>query len=202
MAAHAVDRLIHAAAVTAGPERDAADPGGIAEINLVGTIRALEAARERGLKRVVHVGTGAVYGDLGVVPGNLLDEASDLPRPVGMYPIASTPRSARSATGRAMGHGHRRRPPRDGIRPLEYETARRPMACRQTVRLAIRGEEARILRSKQRDWIWTGRRRRPDRAPRCAAAREPGVSRRHRHAWTSRLVQRLVAAYRGSGTAS
>jgi nucleoside-diphosphate-sugar epimerase len=158
MAAHAVDRLIHAAAVTAGSERDAADPGGIAEINLVGTIRALEAARERGLRRVVHVGTGAVYGDLGIVPDNQLDEVRDLPRPVGMYPI--TKYAAERAclrlsalwgmdivVGRlAMVFGR-----------WEYESgARDRMALPlQTVRLAIRGEEARILRvEEQRDWIY------------------------------------------------
>ena len=158
MAAHAVDRLIHAAAITAGPERDAGDPGGIAEVNLLGTIRALEAARERGLKRVVHVGTGAVYGDLGIVPANRLDEVSDLPRPVGMYPItkyAAERACLRLAAlwgmdvvvGRlAMVFGR-----------WEHESgARERMALPlQTVRLALRGEEARILRVEElRDWIY------------------------------------------------
>ena len=158
MAAHGVDRLIHAAAVTAGPERDAADPGGIAEINLLGTINALEAAREHGLKRVVYVGTGAVYGDLGVVPGNRLDEVRDLPRPVGMYPITkyaaertclrlSALWQMNVVVGRlAMVFGR-----------WEYESgARDRMALPlQTVRLARRGEEARILRVEElRDWIY------------------------------------------------
>ena len=144
--------------VTAGPERDASDPGGIAETNLLGTIHALEAARERGLKRVVHVGTGAVYGDLGVVPGNQLDEVRDLPRPVGMYPItkyAAERTCLRLAAlwgmdivvGRlAMVFGR-----------WEYESgARDRMALPlQTVRLALRGEEARILRVDElRDWIY------------------------------------------------
>src|SRR5262245_21254569 len=88
MADHGVDRLVHAAAVTARAERDAAHPGGIAEINLLGTIRALEAARERGLRRVVHVSTGAVYGELGIVPDNQLDEVRDPVRPAGMYAIS------------------------------------------------------------------------------------------------------------------
>lgn len=203
MATHAVDRLIHAAAVTAGPERDAADPGGIAEINLIGTIRALEAARERGLKRVVHVGTGAVYGDLGVVPGNLLDEASDLPRPVGMYPITKYAAERTClrlgalwgmdiVVGRlAMVFGR-----------WEYETgARDRMALPlQTVRLAIRGEEARILRiEEQRDWIYG-----PDVAAGLIALLDaPQLGSRVFHVGTGMpwdigdWCERLVTAYRG-----
>jgi nucleoside-diphosphate-sugar epimerase len=158
MAAHGVDRLIHAAAITAGPERDASDPAGIAETNLLGTIHALEAARARGLKRVVHVGTGAVYGDLGVVAGSELDEVRDLPRPVGMYPITKYAAERTClrlgalwgidvVVGRlAMVFGR-----------WEYESgARDRMALPlQTVRLALRGEEARILRVEElRDWIY------------------------------------------------
>ena len=107
---------------------------------------------------MVHVGTGAVYGDLGIVPGNQLDEVSDLPRPVGMYPI--TKYAAERAclrlgalwgmdivVGRlAMVFGR-----------WEHESgARDRMALPlQTVRLALRGEEARILRvAELRDWIY------------------------------------------------
>ena len=203
MAAHAVDRLIHAAAVTAGPERDAADPGAIAEINLIGTIRALEAARERGLKRVVHVGTGAVYGDLGIVPGNQLDEVNDLPRPIGMYPITKYAAERTClrlgalwgmdlVVGRlAMVFGR-----------WEHESgARDRMALPlQTVRLAIRGEEARILRvEEQRDWIYA-----PDVAAGLIALLDaPQLASRVFHVGTGMpwdiadWCERLVAAYRG-----
>jgi nucleoside-diphosphate-sugar epimerase len=203
MAGHAVDRLIHAAAVTAGPERDAADPAGIAEINLVGTIRALEAARERGLRRVVQVGTGAVYGDRGVVPGNRLDEVDDLPRPVGMYSVtkyAAERTCLRLAAlwrldvvvGRlAMVFGR-----------WEYETgARDRMALPlQTVRLARRGEEARILRvAELRDWIYA-----PDVAAGLIALLDaPRLESRVFHVGTgmpwdiAEWCERLAAAYRG-----
>lgn len=203
MAAHAADRLIHAAAVTAGPARDAADPGGIAEINLLGTIRALEAARERGLGRVVYVGTGAVYGDLGIVPGNRLDEVADLPRPVGMYPItkyAAERTCLRLAAlwgmdivvGRlAMVFGR-----------WEYESGARdrmalPLQC---VRRAIRGEEARILRvAELRDWIYG-----PDVAAGLIALLDaPRLESRVFHVGTGMpwdigdWCERLVAAYPG-----
>ena len=203
MVTHVVDRLIHAAAVTAGPERDAADPGGIAEINLVGTIRALEAARERGLKRVLHVSSGAVYGDLGIVPGNQLDEVTELPRPVGMYPITKYAAERTClrlgalwgmdiVVGRlAMVFGR-----------WEYETgARDRMALPlQTARLAIRGEEARILRvEEQRDWIYG-----PDVAAGLISLLDaPQLASRVFHVGTGMpwdigdWCERLVTAYRG-----
>jgi nucleoside-diphosphate-sugar epimerase len=203
MAAHAVDRLIHAAAVTAGPERDATDPGGIAEINLVGTIRALEAARKHGVRRVVHVGTGAVYGDLGIVPGNRLDEVDHVPRPVAMYPITKYAAERTClrlgalwgmdiVVGRlAMVFGR-----------WEYESgARDRMALPlQTVRLAARGEEARILRIEElRDWIYA-----PDVAAGLLALLDaPALQSRVFHVGTGMpwdigdWCERLAAAYRG-----
>jgi nucleoside-diphosphate-sugar epimerase len=158
MAAHGVDRLIHAAAVTAGPERDAADPGGIAEINLIGTIRALEAARERGLRRVVHVGTGAVYGELGIVADNQLDEVRDPVRPAGMYAITKyAAERACLRLGALWGMDIVVGRPAMVFGRWEYESGVRDRMALplQTVRLAIRGEEARILRvEEQRDWIY------------------------------------------------
>ena len=61
--AHAVDRVIHAAAVTSGPTREARDPASIVDVNLRGTINVLEAAREGAVARVLYVGSGAAYGE-------------------------------------------------------------------------------------------------------------------------------------------
>src|SRR2546422_28094 len=41
----AIDRVIHLAAITAGAERDAREPRRIAEVNLMGTLNVLNAAR-------------------------------------------------------------------------------------------------------------------------------------------------------------
>ncbi|HYH42585.1 MAG TPA: NAD(P)-dependent oxidoreductase [Burkholderiales bacterium] len=60
---HAIDRVIHAAAVTSGPDREARDPGSIVDVNLRGTINVLEAARSHGVQRVLYVGSGAAYGE-------------------------------------------------------------------------------------------------------------------------------------------
>lgn len=78
--------VIHLAAITAGAERDAREPKRIAEVNLIGTLNVLEAARRHGVKRFVHTSTGAVFGEAGVDAPAPLDE-EDKALPGGMYAI-------------------------------------------------------------------------------------------------------------------
>ena len=80
-------RVIHLAAITAGPARDAREPRRIAEVNLIGTINVLEAARNHGVQRVVHASTGALYGAAGVGVEEPLDEERHRPVPETMYGI-------------------------------------------------------------------------------------------------------------------
>jgi nucleoside-diphosphate-sugar epimerase len=57
------DGVIHCAAVTSGPEREARDPASVMEVNLQGTVKVLDGARRQGVRRVVYVGSGAAYGE-------------------------------------------------------------------------------------------------------------------------------------------
>ena len=82
-----IDRVIHMAAITAGAERDAREPRRIAEVNLIGTINVLEAARDAGVKRFVHASTGALFGRAGMEAREPLDEERDRPLPETMYGI-------------------------------------------------------------------------------------------------------------------
>jgi nucleoside-diphosphate-sugar epimerase len=84
---HPIRRVIHLSAITAGPERDAREPRRIAEVNFLGTLNLLEAAREHQVERFVHASTGAVYGAAGVDVGEPLDEERHRPVPEGMYAI-------------------------------------------------------------------------------------------------------------------
>lgn len=64
---HAIDaagaaRIVHGAAITAGLAREASEAVRIAEVNLNGTLNVLEAAISRGVRRVVQLGTGSVFG--------------------------------------------------------------------------------------------------------------------------------------------
>lgn len=74
-ARHGVASIVHAAAITPRVERERREPGRIVEVNLGGTVNALEVARGLpGCRRFVQVSSCAV---LGHVPGAVtLDEAS------------------------------------------------------------------------------------------------------------------------------
>jgi nucleoside-diphosphate-sugar epimerase len=61
---HAVEGMIHAAAVTPRRETEKAMPTRIMEINLMGVFHALDAARDHDLQRVVYVSSNAVYAGL------------------------------------------------------------------------------------------------------------------------------------------
>lgn len=82
-----IEKVIHLSAITAGPERDAREPRRIAEVNLIGTLNVLEAARSAGVQRFVHASTGALYGAAGVGVGEPLDEERHRPVPESMYGI-------------------------------------------------------------------------------------------------------------------
>jgi len=87
MRRHGATRLVHAAAVTPGPERELRDPAGILEINVVGTARALEAARAAGVGRIVAMSSGSAYGSA-QAGRDRLDEELALPQPVQIYGIS------------------------------------------------------------------------------------------------------------------
>ena len=62
VASEGVSHLLHAAALTATPEQEQADPARVFEVNAVGTLNLLEAARAAGLERVVFVSSSGIYG--------------------------------------------------------------------------------------------------------------------------------------------
>ena len=54
--------IILGAAITAGPERDAADPETILRVNLLAQLPILTAARANGVERIINLSSGAAYG--------------------------------------------------------------------------------------------------------------------------------------------
>jgi UDP-glucose 4-epimerase len=60
--ADAVDVVILGAAVTAGPEREARDPGTILAVNLAALPPILEACRRHHVSRVINLSSAAAYG--------------------------------------------------------------------------------------------------------------------------------------------
>jgi nucleoside-diphosphate-sugar epimerase len=73
---HGVTNLIHAAVITPRLDRERREPKRIVEVNLLGTVNALEVARSLpGFARVVYVSSCAVWGN---VPG-VTELTEDLP---------------------------------------------------------------------------------------------------------------------------
>lgn len=56
------DAIVVGAAITAGPAREAADPGSIVQVNLMAQLPILIAARKSGVGRVINLSSAAAYG--------------------------------------------------------------------------------------------------------------------------------------------
>lgn len=86
-AAHRVDRVLPFAAITAGPERESAEPETVLDVNVKGMIATLRAARDAGgVRRVVLPSSSAVYGESAyAVP--VLDEAATPCVPISLYGV-------------------------------------------------------------------------------------------------------------------
>ena len=86
MRRHGVDRLFPFAAITSGPEREAEAPEAVIEVNLLGFIAQLRAARDAGVRRVIAPSSAAVYGESFYTHARL-DETNTPPIPVGIYGV-------------------------------------------------------------------------------------------------------------------
>jgi nucleoside-diphosphate-sugar epimerase len=149
-------RVIHAAAITAGPERDAREPQRVVDVNLRGTLNMLEAARAQGVTRYVQASTGAVYGAASFA-AEPIGEDSHLPSPSTMYGIS------KYAAERAVLHlgelwGMDVVAGRLAVvfGPWEYQTGLRDRmsALWQLTRVARDGGEAVVPAAGVQDWIY------------------------------------------------
>ncbi len=61
---HRPEGIIHGAAMTPRPETERAMPARIMNINFMGTIKALDAARENGVRSFVYVSSNGLYGGI------------------------------------------------------------------------------------------------------------------------------------------
>jgi UDP-glucose 4-epimerase len=79
------EAIILGAAITAGPEREAADPDTILRVNLLAHLPILNAARRSGIGRIINLSSAAAYGAsaFGNIP---LDEETSCD-PVSLYAV-------------------------------------------------------------------------------------------------------------------
>lgn len=151
-----VDSMIYGAAITADEKRDASDPEQIVEVNLVGFIRALRAARDGGVRRVINLSSVGAYGAAALGDGPL-DEKKTKADPVSFYSIT---KFASERAGARLG----------GLWDMDVRSVRlsgvfgrwerkthvrdTPSPHFQVMRQALKGEPALFARRDERDWVY------------------------------------------------
>jgi UDP-glucuronate 4-epimerase len=156
MAAQPARRLVTLAAVTAAARRERDAPRDIFDVNVGGTLAALEAAIACGVERVVHVSSGSVYGASGNGASCLREDETPL-RPEALYGISKL--AAESAALRfAALHRLDVVAGRLGtcFGPWEADTGVRDTlsAPLQVLRLAESGTPVVLPRDSRRDWLY------------------------------------------------
>jgi len=157
LAQHGIDTIAHAAAITAGTERERREPATIATVNLLGTIAVIEAARGGAIRRFLQFSTGSTYGRVAPESGALDEETTPL-RPWNLYGIskaAAERTAARLDELDPFGLVIARLGPVFG--PWEWATGVRdtlsPMF--QATLLALRGRTASLAATGVSDWIYS-----------------------------------------------
>jgi len=82
-----VERVVHAAVITAGEDREQKDPHTILDVNVLGSVRVLDAARRHGVRRVVYVSSGSAYGESIFTEPRLYEDATPA-RPGTLYAVS------------------------------------------------------------------------------------------------------------------
>jgi nucleoside-diphosphate-sugar epimerase len=155
---HSVQRVIHAAVITAGVSREVSEAAKISEVNVGGTINVLSAAKAADCERFVYVSSGQAYGATHD-QGRLLQEERSPSRPQDLYGItkhAAEQIALRLGTLWPLDVACVRLGTVFG--PWEFDTGVRDMLSPylRTAQLGVRGEPA-VLPSKEyrRDWIYS-----------------------------------------------
>lgn len=148
--------VIHGAALTPGPDHEPKVFRRTLEVNVLGVVGVLEAARAQDVERLVHLSSGSVFGE-NAKAAPLLDEALPHPRPQSVYAISKYA-GERAALRFGTLHGFPVTVARLGavFGPWEYATG-----VRETLSpllgatlLALRGEEAVLSEAVDQDWIY------------------------------------------------
>lgn len=85
-ARHQITHVFLAAAITAGPARELADPHSVIDVNLLGNLNVLRACARTGVKRVMFPSSLTVYG-ASLFDRFVCHEAGTPPIPEGLYGI-------------------------------------------------------------------------------------------------------------------
>ena len=150
-----VDRMVSAAAITAGAAREAAEPELVIAVNVQAVATVTRLAASAGLRRVIHLSSVAAYGATAQTPGPLTE---DMPlRPAALYGITKAAGEAVALRLAALA-GLDLAAVRLGscFGPWEHATGLRDtLSPQQQILIAIRRGEDIVLESDAvRDWLY------------------------------------------------
>lgn len=152
---HRPTHVVHAAAITPTPEMERDHSRTVVNVNLMGTVNVLEAARQTGVRRIAYISSAAVYAE---TPEDAAITEDHPTRPWGLYAICKDASERLCAYYNEL-HGLETVALRVGwvYGPMErtMKHSRHNLSIvQQAVDLALRGEEIRVLHLEPvRDWI-------------------------------------------------
>ncbi len=156
MREHRIEAVWHGAAITAGAEREKREASRIVEVNLLATVRALEAAARAGVRRFIYPSSSAVYGDTAFDSAGPVSEDAPL-RPMNLYGITKV--AAEAAVLRlapALGLEACAGRINAVFGPWERDTGLRDTLSPhlRLAGFAKQGKEAILARGAERDWVY------------------------------------------------
>lgn len=156
MREHRVEAVWHGAAITAGPDREKREASRIVEVNLLATVRAVEAAARAGVRRFIYPSSSAVYGETAFGAGGPVAEDAPL-RPLNLYGITKV--AAEAAVLRlapALGLEACAGRINAVFGPWERDTGLRDTLSPhlQLAGFLREGKEAILARGAERDWVY------------------------------------------------
>jgi nucleoside-diphosphate-sugar epimerase len=148
--------IVHAAALTPAPDREAARAQALLEVNVVGVANVLGAAAKAGVRRVVVMSSNSVYGPVSVDQGPLDESRALLPADLyGISKVSAEQIAVRLSDLLGVGVAIVRLGSVYG--PFEYETGLRDVMTPhlQMVRAARKSDPARLAWKFRSDWIYS-----------------------------------------------
>lgn len=154
---YSITSIIHAAAIAPGDTSERESTINTMNVNLMGTLEMLEAARKNNINRFVYLSSASVYGDAAFEPGPLSEDKT-YPRPNSMYSISKFA-GERTVLRYKYLFGMDIVVVRVGATfgPWEYNTDIRDTlsAPFQTTQFAIEGKKALIPSHGNIDWLYS-----------------------------------------------
>jgi nucleoside-diphosphate-sugar epimerase len=152
-----ITSIIHAAAVTPGVLREMKDAKNIINVNCLGTIVVLEAARKNNIDKFIYLSSLTAYGKTAYEDDMLIEDRS-VPKPNSLYEISKFA-AERIALRYKQLFGMNIIATRIGevFGAWEHDTGLRDTlsAPFQTIRLAILGEKALLPRAGNKNWVYS-----------------------------------------------